>query len=136
MRTPDTSRPLPAVVQPLQPTSLDPYPERSGAVTGVRQTADIIHLPTQTPDTDWWADDPFVVAASLEPEPCPAGMGRWPVASILIACLAQVLLGAAMAAHYVPAVVGAVVAVAVLVCSLLLITAQTIAQAVGRDEVY
>lgn len=134
MRTPDPSRHLPTPTQPLRPSGLDPYPERPSAVAGVRKTADIIHLPTQTPEIDVWAEEPFVVTASLKPKQLQTG--RWPVASILIASAAQVLLGVAMATHYVPTILALIIAGGILVCSLLLITAQMICQAVGRDQVY
>lgn len=103
---------------------LDPYPERSTSLGGVRK----IH-PTQTtePSPGQW-DEPgvayVVFAAAVDPEPAPARSRRLPILSTALNALGQVVLGASIATGTVSPAVGAATCLLWMVCGLMLIVAE------------
>ncbi len=114
----------------IRPTEiLDPYPERSTRLGGVRQTAplavvsDLVDHQVQPTE----AHTPF--AASLPSVVLPARRLRLPMASVVLSVLGQSALGASMASGTVGPLFGSIVSVGLLMCCLRLIAAQTITMA-------
>ena len=152
MRTPDVSRPqttvgqaitpynppTPAPVQPasavrsLQPVRLDPYPERSELVTGVRQTTDPYCADLELLDESLLLEPLPSVSASVEPDHWWMRYGWFPLATTLLSALAQIILAVTIAANAVPPLVGLVGCLSILVCGLCLISAQCVTHAGGH----
>jgi len=108
--------------------ALDPYPERSASVAGVRKTH-----PAQTVDSPpGQLAQPgvaFVVfTAAVEPEPTPTRQRRLPILSIALTAFGQMVLGALIAAGNIDPLFGAVACLMWMTCGLLLIAAQLTAE--------
>ncbi len=117
-------------MSPIEPTEiLDPYPERSTRLGGVRQTAPLAAVPDlverQVQPTE--AHTPF--AASLPSALLPALRMRLPIASVVLSGLGQSALGASIASGTVDPLFGSIVSVGLLMCCLMLIAAQTMTMA-------
>lgn len=107
------------------PETSDPYPERTNRLGGVRQ-----HTPPQQPQlrelhTRPIARPPSPVAAAFHPpQPVQVPTRRFPIASVGIYALGQVLLAYAIAVGTVQPGVGVLVCVLWMLCGLALICAQ------------
>ncbi|MGH1488201.1 MAG: hypothetical protein ACRBK7_02215 [Acidimicrobiales bacterium] len=117
----------------VRPTEiLDPYPERSTRLGGVRQTAPLTAVPDLVERQVQPAEAHTPFAASLPSAVLPARRLRLPFAAVVLSVLGQSVLGASIASGTVGPLFGATASVGLLMCCLMLIVAETIS--IARAE--
>ena len=129
MATSHASSPIP-YARPVE--VLDPYPERSTSLGGVRQTTHLEPLRDLPGFQDWSSEAPSVFGASFDLGPFRAGRVWLPIVSVMLNVFGQGVLAAAIAYGNIDPVIGALAAIGWLVCGLTLIAAQCVTEARRR----
>ncbi|MEM9656352.1 MAG: hypothetical protein AAGA65_30010 [Actinomycetota bacterium] len=111
------------------PQTSNPYSEHPVHLGGVRHPTPLEPDHIFPDPIVWEPPAPSVVTASLELDRAPSRSWRFPLFSVGLNALGQMILGAAIAVGAVGPVVGALVCLVWMVCGLLLIAAHVLSMA-------